>query len=774
MKKTVIIILIFAALCNAQNKKGSIKGVIKTSDDQPVELVDVILKGSPKGTISNAKGEYKIENINPGVYKLGISYMGFRSVEIEVEVKPGETTQVPVIYLRETEAQLHEITVTGNKVNKLADIESQYIAKLHVRNMENPQSYSLVPAELLTEENITDYSSALKTIPGGVLSSENPQGISATYIRGFQTNSFLRNGLYSFSWNGGDPEVMDRIELIKGPSGSVYGTWGVAYGGLINIVTKKPFNGNYFQSGISFGSYNLQKFTGDFNTVIDEKKDLFFRLNAAAYSEGSFQDIGYKKTYLISPSISYKVNDRLNLTLEAEFNSLDFSPQSLFSGAFNLTVNSIDQIKRNYFKSYSSDKINNPPGSSNNYFGQINYDLTSTWRLSTNFAFANFSLKGTSILLNFLNDSLLSRGLYDYFLKINNTDIQENLTGEFFIAGLKNRFLFGIDYQWIDVTTSGDFIFAADTLYYTKNTTPVLNINKLRTNYNFSLNTYESRNSYAIYISDFINIIPELDLMFSLRYDYNDYNGLFDLISGSPSNKPYLKGALSPQIGLTYQIISDKVSLFGNYMQGFNYVQPDLLGHSFDPEYAEQLEGGIKCILFENRLFSTLSFYNINVRNKVHPDRTNPLASIQNGTQISRGIDMDLRANPLAGLNLIAGFEYNFSKFTKGDINIEGKRPAGTPPNTANLWSSYIIQKGTYKGLGIGLGFIFSDDFYYDDKNLLAIPSYLVLKGNIFYEIPQFRISFLVDNLTDKRYWDFNGTPQMPEKYELSMNLNLN
>ncbi len=73
----------------------------------------------------------------------------------------------------------------------------------------------------------------------------------------------------------------------------------------------------------------------------------------------------------------------------------------------------------------------------------------------------------------------------------------------------------------------------------------------------------------------------------------------------------------------------------------------------------------------------------------------------------------------------------------------------------------------------MGLGFIFSDDFYYDDKNLLTIPSYFVMKENIFYEVPQFRISFLLDNLTDKRYWDFNGTPQMPEKYELSLNLNL-
>ena len=57
--------------------------------------------------------------------------------------------------------------------------------------------------------------------------------------------------------------------------------------------------------------------------------------------------------------------------------------------------------------------------------------------------------------------------------------------------------------------------------------------------------------------------------------------------------------------------------IFANYMQGINYVAPDMGGHTFKPERARQTEGGVKIDLASGKLSSTISYYDILVKDKV-------------------------------------------------------------------------------------------------------------------------------------------------------------
>ncbi|RPI67055.1 MAG: TonB-dependent receptor, partial [Ignavibacteriales bacterium] len=171
-------------------------------------------------------------------------------------------------------------------------------------------------------------------------------------------------------------------------------------------------------------------------------------------------------------------------------------------------------------------------------------------------------------------------------------------------------------------------------------------------------------------------------------------------------------------------MIDEQLSLFANYMKGFNFVPPNSQGQSFKPEFGEQFEGGIKADIFSGILSSTISYYNINVRDKIRKDINNPLLSIQDGTQISKGIDVDLRVTPVYNLNLIAGYGYNESEFTKADANIEGNHPPGTPKHILNFWGSYSLENDFINGLGFGVGVLYSDKYFYNDANTLVIPSY--------------------------------------------------
>src|SRR3546814_6031003 len=110
-------------------------------------------------------------------------------------------------------------------------------------------------------------------------------------------------------------------------------------------------------------------------------------------------------------------------------------------------------------------------------------------------------------------------------------------------------------------------------------------------------------------------------------------------------------------------------------MNGFVNVAPatvsDINGENpitrtFEAEQANQAEAGIKTALFDGKLTSTLSFYDIKVSNKVMPDPENQNNSIQGGEVESKGIDVALTMRPVDGLQLLAGYSSNDSKLLKG------------------------------------------------------------------------------------------------------------
>jgi iron complex outermembrane receptor protein len=199
-------------------------------------------------------------------------------------------------------------------------------------------------------------------------------------------------------------------------------------------------------------------------------------------------------------------------------------------------------------------------------------------------------------------------------------------------------------------------------------------------------------------------------------------------------------------------------------MNGFNNVGgSDFDGKPFKPNQANQAEGGIK-IDFA-KVSATLSYYDIQVTNVTRDDPAHPNYSIQDGTQDSKGFEAELISNPVPGLNIIAGYTYNKSVYTKSDASLEGLRPATAgPPRMANFWISYRLVNGAAKGLGFGLGGICgSESFQSNTKTFqFTIPSYTVFDAAVFYDQERFRVGLKANNLFSEKYWSYRLAAQPP------------
>ncbi len=663
---------------------------------------------------------------------------------------------------------LKEVTITSNY--KYAREKSNTVSKMPLKNIENPQVYTVVTNELLKEQVVTNLNDALKNATGitRLWESTGRNGDGAEYysMRGFSVQPSMVNGLPALTNGNIDPINIDNIEVIKGPSGTLFGSSVISYGGLINLVTKKP-NAN-FGGELSYnsGTYGMDRITADINIPL--KDNLAVRVNSARQNADSFQDAGFSNSFFIAPSIRFEANDKLTFLINTEiYNSTSAKAPMIFLSRYSpLSFSNMELFDRNYKKSFTSNDltINNQ---SFNMQAQALYNLSSTWTSQTVLSRSSTKSNG---YYHYLWDSADGNNFTRFIASVNGgnytTDIQQNFIGDFKIGKLRNRLIVGLDYFDTTVKNGGSgwvsngivsLVNGTDTGDLTQAGTDALLVGT------YSGNTEATQKIFSAYFSDVLNITNRLSVMASLRFD-----NFGEKTSTEEDNENKDQIAFSPKFGAVYQIIENKVSLFGNYMNGFQNVAPttvaDLDGSNprikeFDPEQANQFEIGLKTSLYKDIISATVSYYDITVKNILMTDPNNINNSIQGGEVVSKGVEVSFTTTPTKGLNIIAGFSTNKSEVTKDTPNAGylGLRPEVAGPETlVNFWANYKFSNGNLKGFGIGFGGNYASEYKTLNRSNIGtfeLPSYTILNSALSYDTDLFNVTLKLNNALNEKYY---------------------
>ena len=817
--------ILSSAIATAQ-EKGKINGTVTLSGNTPAENISIVLKGSLLSAITNDEGQYEIKNIKPGTYTIRLSAIGIIAIEENVTVAAGETI-TRNFTLSESQEELDEIIIDG-KGNKFARTKSEVVSKMPLKDIENPQVYNTISAEVLKEQVITNFDDALKNAPGidKLWESTGRGGDGAGYysLRGFAVQPNLINGVAALSNGSPDIANIERIEVIKGPSGTLFGSTLVSYGGLINITTKRPYG--YFGGSVSYtgATYGLHRTTVDVNTPLNDDKTALLRLNAAYHTQNSFQDAGFKKSFFVAPSLSYEVSDKLSFLVNTEFyNGRSTNPIMLFvDRGSELRVHNIDELDYNNKRSYTSNDlyIDTPTFSLQ---GMMNYKLTNNWTSQTILSrtsaksqgYYSYLYEGTSGIeaalgTTFDEGIILARYTSKQNSETYGTNIQQNFIGEFNIGSVKNKLVAGLDYYNTNSVGNSTgygvqgfvnlgvdeaiFQSIAPALHAAYGDIPmapmrpgvddsgVLTQDAADTGIALSSGPTPTKNKtkqeiFSAYVSEVAYILPNLSAMASVRIDRFSNKGNL-----ATTSDDYNQTAVSPKFGLVFQPVLNKVALFANYMNGFSNVAPittpsgNIL--TFDPEQANQFEFGTKLNLLNDKVIANLSYYNIKVSNTVL--QVSPEEYIQDGEQVNKGFEASVIASPIEGLNIIAGYSYNDSRLEKAEEgnDFAGKRPESAgPQNLANLWASYKFSSGALNGFGLGFGGNYGSKNMIFNRNLggtFTLPEYTVLNASVFYNADAFTITLKLDNLNNEEYYKGWSTinPQMPRTFAANLTYN--
>ena len=162
---------------------------------------------------------------------------------------------------------------------------------------DTPRIISVLPSDLLEEQNVTSIKDALRNIPGISLQAGegNPPGGDQLKIRGFNARDDLNvNGTRDLGNYFRDPFYIDQLEVVKGPNSAFSGRGSA--GGTINFVTKKPSLEAFNRAEVSVGTDSYFRATADLNRPIDDNSAV--RINLMRHqSDKPGRDVAEESRY---------------------------------------------------------------------------------------------------------------------------------------------------------------------------------------------------------------------------------------------------------------------------------------------------------------------------------------------------------------------------------------------------------------------------------------------------------------------------------------------
>ncbi|MBC1305781.1 TonB-dependent receptor domain-containing protein, partial [Trichormus variabilis] len=688
----------------------------------------------------------------------GISYVTVTQEESNNTVRvtissPGNLPPIQVVN------QSNNLTIALTPTPTSPDIELIVTAQKRPEDAQDvPLSLTVIPQQEIEDAQIRSFQDIANNTPNFSFLPTTAGSADFGYysVRGLNNFNFLANqdtvGFYiddvPFDY-GGFLDVglidLERVEVLRGPQSTLYGRSSPA--GVVNVISRPPSNQPEMRISALYGSYNNRELQLSLSDAIIPDK-LAFRL-AGAYNarDGVFDNI-----FLNKP-----IGERSQLTGRAQ---ILWTPTPEWNISFN---------------AYASDNDNgNPTFSRQNAQNpfQVSQEVDGFNRLSTNTQALKISYNGNG----FRATSITSRRFSNQ-----NTLVGDNFPGDLLqqIIGINStlwsqefrlqspesadrlRWLLGGYYE------SRNFNVLDDTFKYTDAGAVAFGVPAPGSD---RVSAEQNRQTYAIFGQIDYKPIAPLTLFAGWRYETADAeldrrrvfvnpDGTVNPPTAEVRNATLNSDAFIPRFGLQYRFNPNLMAYAtiakGYRPSGFNYRADTEDTRRFQEETTWTYEVGLKSSWLDDRLSANLSIFQSDVDNYqvLLTDDFGFFRNVTNANVKVTGLEFELKAKPLQGLDLIAGIGYVDSKFknyrnpfTNGDFS--NNRVPFAPELTYNLAVQYrspggIFARAELRGYGIT---------YFDDANQVKQDPYALVNARIGYEGEKYGIYLYANNLFDTRY----------------------
>ncbi len=639
------------------------------------------------------------------------------------------------------------------------EVKGSYFNDYKVDNASGPMRTStslLDTAQSVTVITDTIVNEQLATTLGEVLSNDasltpgsKQRNREVFNLRGFELSSstgYLRDGHQHWSHYQQPIEILEQVEVIKGPSSILYGQSGP--GGLVNMVTKKPTAQTLFSASADVDQHGSTRFMLDAGGALTEAEDLrargiLVKQDVEYWREYQNGENRERDRFLGALVVDYDIGD--NALVRVHYDRTD-DKAGLDTGAWidnDANIIGDDKTIRDMSWAFTDITVENM-GIDFKVF------LTDNWQVNLGYNEQTFERQRFESAprkpSDFIEgDSYQSRP-YDRFDDWQFKTAFIDFIGEFETVGVHHQLLVGVnslDYYYGQLRTSADTInFSAG-----QNEPNRPNIS-YKSDDTVSSSAYDY---YGIYIQDLISFSPKWQLSLGGRYDKQSKE--------NSNNESFV-----PKVGVLYHP-NASATVYASYSEGFEPQNETLVndkdvnnGMKLDAITSEQKEVGVKWQLFDDRLMLSGALFDISKTGTlVNEDLINPIGDItsittQAGEQRHKGFELAAQGAATDRLFVMASTMYLDANYERDEEKLEGKRPTDAPKWSASLWTRYELNDA----IAFNAGAFYEGERFADNANTVTKQGYTRVDVGATYALKvsntDINLRLNIENLFDKNY----------------------
>ncbi|MGP1717621.1 MAG: TonB-dependent siderophore receptor [Methylophilus sp.] len=706
------------------------------------QAFEILLEGSGLAAKKNQSQQYSlIKTPAPAVAPANNSRNSHEPQTLpDVQVSDKTETSSTVQLQQEGKA------AKGYKVDSISSVG--VLAKMKLQD--TPFAISVMPQELIQNIQAQSPDDIYKLNPSTRTTTPQITGFSPNVnIRGFDGYNTAENGLRRPYNHAATMEDKERVEILNGLSGFLYGA--ASPGGMVNFVYKRPTIARL--NNVSVGNYGGDQYYvhGDFGGRIDEEGNAGYRLNIVKQNGGTAIDHQGIQRELVSGAIDWQVTDKLLLELNAIYNHYRTeAPSAYWFVAPGLSRPSAPDADRLWAQKWGSDEFHNIK-----LLSKIHYQLND-----------NVSLRG-AYMRDYI-DRKASAGVYNY-------PSSATAYTQLALAGDDSSDVFNAGQLFADIHfDTWNVAHKVTTGYY-------MNSDLFRgSNYNsgsfnfgpfsFDRPSYVTKPAFAadtsgnftkgrdinenfvigdlITLNDQWSVLAGVNRSRLLSYSYSD--------PGVQSSS-YDQSRTSPVTSLLYKP-APWLTSYLSYIEGLesggrapNDVSYINRNQTMSPMVSRQQELGIKASV--GNLLLTSAIFEIEKAYQYTEITGAGNLYRQDGRQNHKGIEFGATGKLTDQWTIITGLTLLDPTIKKSAL--DGKEPINVAKQLAKIYSEYTLDE--MPDLTLTAGVYFTGKQYADDANTDRLPSVVTADIGARYKTMlsnhPLTLRLNINNMFDKSYW---------------------
>ncbi|EHU1306388.1 TonB-dependent siderophore receptor [Acinetobacter baumannii] len=629
---------------------------------------------------------------------------------------------------------------------------SSSATKLNIEAKETPQTINVVTRQQIEDFGLTSTRDVLRNTPGVTVSNQETE--RTTYMaRGFEISNILTDGvgfpLSGYNYNNTNPDTYfyDRVEVVKGAD-SLTNAFGDP-SATINNIRKRPTQEFQASGGVSYGSWDTQRYEADVSGSILPSGKVRGRIMGYEQTGDSYLDRYSAEKNGFAGIVEADLTDSTLLT--AGYSQEQNKPNANNWGALPLLDANGKQIS--YDRSYNP----NPDwahwdNETKNAFVELKQKLNDQWN--------------AKLTYNYLDTKHNSRLLYYYgYPKADGSGVsltpwggqehQEkhavdfNLEGTYKLFNREHEATLGYSYirnHQQDKQSTGTIndsnVIKSTTTDWTSWTPQSITWSDFTEAANYK------QNINSIYAATRLHLNEDLKLLLGANYVQAESKG-----ESYSSPMTYSESKVSPYVGLTYNFTPE----YTGYMSYTSIFRPQTgidkdTNQALKPIEGKSYEMGVKSSWLDDRLTGTLSVFKTEQNN--YPLRNsdgNPLnRKVPTSDLESQGVEVGLSGQITDNVNL----SFGYAQFSIKDTKNGGEARTYNPNQTLNLLTTYtppVLPK-----LKVGAGLQWQDGIKLYDSNVngtIKQDAYALVNLMASYEVnDHITLQANGNNIFDKKY----------------------